>query len=619
MILVDDSPTSHGSPNSLGSSAYPSPRGVDNTPGLSKELGGLMLAAVDAAAAVRRKLNFGSSPASENGASRVISPRKAVDEYTFTAETLDQVVDAVMIKLHGQKAVKAKYKQAIAYELKTARQEFDQAQENVKLKLPNALKFLKEAKLRFLQASRAAVESLLRYTLENKKYLTDQHSYLRPSDTGLAVPLTISGKKIVFSLKSKLGERLGIGESKIVKTALDLSLQGSSVTIKEAASATMTLKSAKDKETAANEISKLQLLATLSRLSQPAGVIECIAVTPYNDKSNTFEKIGVIMELCKSGSLQDTNKFTASERRAIIHDILSGLTWLHKNSIFHSDLKPANILLTGEEGNRRAKISDFGCARNLNVPEEQIYLGGDFSYFAPEMVQMVVRMGETIETDHPRGAEYKSEKARLREAITTYQNSELAVTKKEEVLIHSSEKARFHKAMARYQNSELAVTENEETPIQSDDIEYDKMEFEKAIAKRDLDLETCKVLQKKFKLLEDSLVSVYRQKLYALDRTALKGDVFSAGKIIEGLFGSLDLSDAMRALINDMKKQDPNERIDAEEALRRFEAIPNVDSVDSNPDSESEQPEGICTPPSIAFTGYDLPSAPIFTGYGLPM
>ena len=130
--------------------------------------------------------------------------------------------------------------------------------------------------------------------------------------------------------------------------------------------------------------------------------------------------------------------------------------------------------------------------------------------------------------------------------------------------------------MTKYQNSELAVTENKESPIHSDDIEYAKMELEKAKAKRDLDLETCKVLQQKFKLLEDSLVSVYCQELYALDRTALKGDVFSAGKIIEGLFGSVNPSDAMRALINDMKKQDPNERIDAEEALRRFEAIPNV-------------------------------------------
>lgn len=46
-------------------------------------------------------------------------------------------------------------------------------------------------------------------------------------------------------------------------------------------------------------------------------------------------------------------------RRTIALDIMRGLEHLHANGVIHSDIKPANILLTE---NMRAKIADFGSA-----------------------------------------------------------------------------------------------------------------------------------------------------------------------------------------------------------------------------------------------------------------
>ena len=48
--------------------------------------------------------------------------------------------------------------------------------------------------------------------------------------------------------------------------------------------------------------------------------------------------------------------------KAITHQLLCGLSFLHKAAVVHRDLKPSNLLLTTKT---RLKICDFGLARQV--------------------------------------------------------------------------------------------------------------------------------------------------------------------------------------------------------------------------------------------------------------
>lgn len=55
--------------------------------------------------------------------------------------------------------------------------------------------------------------------------------------------------------------------------------------------------------------------------------------------------------------------------RSIMHQMLSGIHYLHSNWIMHRDLKPANILVMGRgEQCGVVKIADFGLARIFQAP-----------------------------------------------------------------------------------------------------------------------------------------------------------------------------------------------------------------------------------------------------------
>src|SRR5207302_1501472 len=65
-----------------------------------------------------------------------------------------------------------------------------------------------------------------------------------------------------------------------------------------------------------------------------------------------------------------------------------GLAAAHQHKLVHRDIKPSNILLDRRTG--RAKITDFGLARLLEVAEERStssgWIAGTPAYISPEQI-----------------------------------------------------------------------------------------------------------------------------------------------------------------------------------------------------------------------------------------
>ncbi|KAF5371388.1 hypothetical protein D9615_009696 [Tricholomella constricta] len=80
-------------------------------------------------------------------------------------------------------------------------------------------------------------------------------------------------------------------------------------------------------------------------------------------------------------------KFTEQDAVAVVRSILSGVKYLHEHDIVHRDLKPENILYRTKDADSDIVIADFGIAKHLHSPDEQLHsLAGSFGYVAPEVL-----------------------------------------------------------------------------------------------------------------------------------------------------------------------------------------------------------------------------------------
>ena len=74
---------------------------------------------------------------------------------------------------------------------------------------------------------------------------------------------------------------------------------------------------------------------------------------------------------------------------ALIAQLGNGLDAIHAAGLVHRDVKPANVLLSGEQGAEHAYITDFGVARNVATQSGLTQTGrfvGTLDYVAPEQI-----------------------------------------------------------------------------------------------------------------------------------------------------------------------------------------------------------------------------------------
>lgn len=95
----------------------------------------------------------------------------------------------------------------------------------------------------------------------------------------------------------------------------------------------------------------------------------------------------LIMPYCANGSISKCiGKMSEEEVWKLIHDVASGLAYLHQHDIIHQDIKPDNILLD-DQGNYL--ITDFGISAKARTTLQKSAVGGTLtagtmSYMGPE-------------------------------------------------------------------------------------------------------------------------------------------------------------------------------------------------------------------------------------------
>ncbi|XP_028822877.1 serine/threonine-protein kinase 17A [Denticeps clupeoides] len=78
--------------------------------------------------------------------------------------------------------------------------------------------------------------------------------------------------------------------------------------------------------------------------------------------------------------------FKEDDVKRLMRQILEGVSFLHKNSVVHLDLKPQNILLTSAAPLGNIKIVDFGLSRMVSSSQEIREIMGTPEYVAPEIL-----------------------------------------------------------------------------------------------------------------------------------------------------------------------------------------------------------------------------------------
>ncbi|ETN67602.1 mlck, drome [Anopheles darlingi] len=105
---------------------------------------------------------------------------------------------------------------------------------------------------------------------------------------------------------------------------------------------------------------------------------------------DTRLETALILELANGGELQtlidEKGMLSEAKTRICMRDILRAVQHMHRQSVAHLDLKPQNILLTGDNVEDGLKLCDFGIARLMDDTHTIHDIIGTPDYVAPEVL-----------------------------------------------------------------------------------------------------------------------------------------------------------------------------------------------------------------------------------------
>jgi len=134
--------------------------------------------------------------------------------------------------------------------------------------------------------------------------------------------------------------------------------------------------------------------ARFAREARIAARLEHPNVVPVYDVGEHEGALYIAMRYIESADLaavlREQGPLAPGRAARIVAQICAALDAAHRAGLVHRDVKPANVLLTGEEPEEHAYLTDFGLARE--VASDSMLTGtgewvGTLDYVAPEQIQ----------------------------------------------------------------------------------------------------------------------------------------------------------------------------------------------------------------------------------------
>mmetsp|Transcript_40642 Transcript_40642/g.105504 ORF Transcript_40642/g.105504 Transcript_40642/m.105504 type:complete len:260 (-) Transcript_40642:64-843(-) len=85
--------------------------------------------------------------------------------------------------------------------------------------------------------------------------------------------------------------------------------------------------------------------------------------------------------------LVQRKRYSEADAAAALHDVVSGIAYLHSKGVVHRDLKPENVLYATKDENSKLMIADFGFAKQKEQAMPLKTMCGSPIYVAPEVLQ----------------------------------------------------------------------------------------------------------------------------------------------------------------------------------------------------------------------------------------
>ena len=134
--------------------------------------------------------------------------------------------------------------------------------------------------------------------------------------------------------------------------------------------------------------------ARFERETRLAAAIDHPNVIPVYEAGEQDGRLYLVMRWVEGGDLQgliaSSGHLQPALAAAIVAQVGSGLEAAHAAGLVHRDVKPANILLAGDEGARHVYLTDFGLTLDASSATRLTQTGdllGTVEYMAPEQLE----------------------------------------------------------------------------------------------------------------------------------------------------------------------------------------------------------------------------------------
>jgi len=130
------------------------------------------------------------------------------------------------------------------------------------------------------------------------------------------------------------------------------------------------------------------------RESELAASLDHSHVVPVHTAGETDGQLWIAMR-CVEGTnlaalLHEDGPFEPGRALGLVSQVGSALDAAHTRGLVHRDVKPANVLVTREDGEEHCYLTDFGLARGAGAqsePAASSHLSGTIQYSAPEQIR----------------------------------------------------------------------------------------------------------------------------------------------------------------------------------------------------------------------------------------